>query len=54
MLEAELVSFKGSERRLNHTSRVCFAAGTSDFAANEFTERNLGGFGSQWFALSVR
>jgi hypothetical protein len=57
MLEAELVSFKGSKRRLNHTSRVCFAAETSDFAANEFTEfteRNLGGFGSQWFALSVR
>jgi hypothetical protein len=54
MLGTELVSFKRSERRLNHTSRVCFAAETSDFAANQFTERNLGGFGGQWLALRVR
>jgi hypothetical protein len=54
MLETELVSFKRSERRLNHTSRVCFAVETSDFAANEFTEQNLKGFGGQWLALRVR
>jgi hypothetical protein len=54
MLEAELVSFEGSERRLKLTSRVCFAAGTSDFAADQFTEWNLGGFGGQWLALRVR
>jgi hypothetical protein len=47
MLEAELVSLKGREKRLNHTSRVQFAAGISNFAASKFTERNLRGFGGQ-------